>query len=179
MTATASPVLFLDAGMRKLRVASWQEAITDLFLDKVEVIVYYSDDRTIRTVNREFKIPAVVRVLNAFKRERMPVKFSRLNIHLRDDFVCQYCRNRFHTEALTFDHVLPRSRGGKTTWENIVSACKPCNRQKADNTPEEAGMKLLRRPRKPPFLPSITVDIDVRKHPSEWKGFWSDELDQG
>ena len=94
-------------------------------------------------------MPSVVRVLRHFKRDRIRLRFSRLNIYARDAFTCQYCGGRRQTEDLTFDHVTPRSRGGRTAWENIVACCIPCNSEKADRTPAEADMKLLSIPRKP------------------------------
>src|SRR3954462_7181491 len=115
-------VLFLDADWQPLRVESWKRAITDLFLGKVEVIEY-SRDRTIKGVTREYPMPAVVRVLRRFRRDRQAIRFSRLNIYARDAFTCQYCGEQYPSEELTFDHVTPRSRGGRTTWENIVTCC--------------------------------------------------------
>jgi 5-methylcytosine-specific restriction endonuclease McrA len=126
-------------------------------------------------VGRNFPMPSVVRVVRRFKRERIRIRFSRLNIYARDGFTCQYCATRFATEDLTFDHVLPRSRGGQTNWENIVACCVACNAANADRTPEETGMKLVRRPRRPSFLPSITVRMGGTV-PREWQPYWSGEL---
>jgi hypothetical protein len=119
MSAATQPVLFLDAEWRPLRIDSWQDAIAAFFLGKVEV-VEYSRDRTITGVGRSFPLPSVVRVVRRFKRERIRIRFSRLNIYARDGFTCQYCAERFATEDLTFDHVLPRSRGGRTSWLHPV-----------------------------------------------------------
>jgi 5-methylcytosine-specific restriction endonuclease McrA len=88
-------------------------------------------------VGRTFPLPSVVRVVRRFKRDRVRIRFSRLNIYARDGFTCQYCAVRFATEDLTFDHVLPRSRGGVTSWENIVTCCIACNAAKADRTPRK------------------------------------------
>jgi 5-methylcytosine-specific restriction endonuclease McrA len=172
-------VLVLDVGMRPLRVESWQRAICDLFLGKVEVVEwkYHSKDRTIQSAGGAWPMPSIVRVLHQFKRDRVRVKFSRLNIYARDKFTCQFCGQRFASEDLTFDHVVPRSRGGKTTWENIVTACVGCNMQKADRTPAEAKMHLLRQPRKPAYLPAMTVKMDARQLPEEWKPYWTEILD--
>ena len=138
-------VLFLDVDWQPLRVEPWTRAITDLFLGKVEVIEY-SRDRTIKGVTRELPMPAVVRVLRRFRRDRQVIRFSRVNIYTRDRFACQYCGARMDSEDLTFDHVVPRAAGGRTTWENIVACCVPCNHAKANRTPEQAGMRLRRRP---------------------------------
>jgi 5-methylcytosine-specific restriction endonuclease McrA len=169
-------VLVLDVGMRPLRVENWQRAICDLFLGKVEVLEY-SKDRTIQGVSRAWPMPSVVRVLHNFKRDRIRVKFSRLNIYTRDGFKCQFCGHRFESEDLTFDHVIPRSRGGKTTWENIVTACVPCNKQKSDRTPAEAKMRLLKQPRKPAYLPAMAVKMDTRRVPAEWLPYWTTVLE--
>ena len=169
-------VLFLDVDWQPMRVDAWTRAITDLFLGKVEVIAY-SRDRTIKGVDREYPMPAVVRVLRRFRRDRVVIKFSRINIYTRDRFTCQYCGVRFLAEDLTFDHVVPRAAGGRTSWDNIVTACVPCNSSKANRTPREARMALLRRPAKPRFLPIVTVRMDGREVPNEWRPYWSASLD--
>ena len=169
-------VLVLDVGMRPLRVEPWERAICDFFLGKVEV-VEYSRDRTIHSANRSWPMPSVVRVLHYFKRERLQVKFSRINIYTRDGLRCQFCGLPGKTEELTFDHVLPRSRGGRTVWENIVTCCMPCNKYKGDHTPAEAGMRLLKVPKKPAYLPLIIVKMDSRNLPSEWVPYWTTILD--
>src|SRR5262245_29743140 len=119
-------VLFLDIDYRPLRVEHWTRAVIDVCLGKAEV-VEYSRDRTIRGVACEYPMPAVVRVLRRFRRDKLAIRFSRLNIYARDAFTCQYCGQRFLSEDLTFDHVVPRSAGGVTTWDNIVTCCVPCN----------------------------------------------------
>lgn len=167
-----TPVLFLDAEWKPLRVESWERAMTDFFLGKVEV-VEYSRDKKILGVGREFPMPSVVRVLRWFRRDRVRIKFSRLNIYARDGFRCQYCGERFPTEELTFDHVLPRSRGGRTTWENIVTCCVGCNALKADRTPHEADMRPIKTPRKPAYLPSVAVQLGAwTALPPEWRRYW-------
>jgi 5-methylcytosine-specific restriction endonuclease McrA len=170
-------VLFLDNDWQPLRVEPWTRAVTDLFLGKVEVIEH-SRDRTIKTIDREVPMPAVVRVLRRFRRDRQAIRFSRANIYARDAFICQYCGQAQPTEDLTFDHVIPRSAGGKTTWENIVTCCVPCNHGKANRTPQQARMHLRRRPTKPRWLPSITVSMDRRHVPEEWRPYWNVALDR-
>lgn len=171
-------VLVLDCDYRPLRVDDWKRAICDVLIGKQEVIEY-SRDRTIRGVSQAYPMPSVVRVLRRFRRDRIRIKFSRLNIYARDGFVCQYCARRFPTEDLTFDHVVPRSRGGRTSWENIVTACggaDGCNAKKANRTPEQAGMRLVRQPRKPSWLPVVTVRMH-RDIPPEWASYWSGALE--
>jgi 5-methylcytosine-specific restriction endonuclease McrA len=172
----SAAVLFLDVDYRPLRVESWQRAISDLFLGKVEV-VEHSRDRTIQTVSRAVPMPSVVRVVRRFRRDRIRIKFSRLNIYARDGFACQYCGARKPTEDLTFDHVIPRSRGGRTCWENIVTCCVDCNSDKADRTPAEAGLELRARPKKPHYLPTVTVRMGSGPMPAEWLPYWSTALE--
>lgn len=174
----STPVLFLDAEWRPLRIESWQRAITDLFLGKVEVIEY-ARDHSIMCVDGAHPMPSVVRVLRRFRRDKIRIKFSRLNIYTRDAFTCQYCARRFVTEDLTFDHVHPRSRGGKTTWENIVTCCIPCNALKADKTTTEAGMEPRKRPKKPAFLPTMGVRLGrLDQVPPAWRLYWFNELEE-
>jgi 5-methylcytosine-specific restriction endonuclease McrA len=170
-------VLFLDIDWQPLRVEAWTRAITDLFLGKIEV-VEYSRDRTVKGIGREYPMPAVVRVLRRFRRERVGIKFSRLNIYMRDRFTCQYCGERLLAEDLTFDHVVPRSAGGRTTWENIVTACVPCNARKSNRTPRAAKMALRRIPGRPRYLPVVTVRMDGRDVPPEWRPYWSAPLER-
>src|SRR5262245_8358214 len=113
--------LVLSQGYEPVKIVSWQRAITLLFLGKVEVIEEY--DRNIKTTSLVIKIPAVVRLLGVFRRHKKPVKFSRVNIYGRDDYRCQFCGAKKSINELTYDHVLPRAQGGKTTWTNIVTAC--------------------------------------------------------
>lgn len=169
-----SAVLVLDIGYNPLRVQSWQDAITDVFLGKAEV-VHYSADKTIRSVNREWRMPSVVRLVKSFRRDRHRVKLSRINVYARDNFTCQYCGTKGETQSLNLDHVVPRSRGGMTTWENVVCSCIPCNNRKADRTPAQAGMKLLSQPKQPRQVPEIKVPLDKRA-PAEWRYYWKGVL---
>lgn len=173
---SVAAVLYLDVDFRPLRIEPWQRAIADFFTGKTEVIEY-SRDRTIQGVSTTYPMPAVVRVLRRFKRDRIRLKFSRLNIYARDGFTCQYDGKRYATEDLTFDHVQPRSRGGRTEWANIVTCCRDCNSEKADQTPAEAGMTLLRVPKKPHFLPAVMVKMDAKQMPPEWEGYWTNVLE--
>jgi len=112
-------VLLLNITYEPLKIINWKKAITMLFLGKVEVLEEY--DREIHSVSFAIKLPSVVRLLKMVKKPKKPVKFSRQNIYARDRYQCQYCGARFSPEDLTYDHVIPKSRGGKTKWENIVT----------------------------------------------------------
>jgi len=149
-----------------------------LTLQKVEVVEEY--DHEIRSQFLVIKIPAVVRLLRVFRKRKKPVKFSRVNIYGRDDYRCQYCGGKFTMGELTYDHVVPRSQGGKTTWTNIVSACDRCNAKKRDQTPEQAGMKLLKKPVQPVDVPSIVIEVSRRSVPDAWRDYlyWTSALDE-
>lgn len=145
--------LLLNVTYEPMKVISWQRAITLLFLDKAELVEAY--DEVIRSINHAVHKPSVVR-LRRYARQERKVKFSRVNIYRRDAFACQYCGAQPGAAALTLDHVLPRARGGRTEWTNIVTACARCNAQKADRTPEQAAMPLRRRPFKPSAMPMVS-----------------------
>jgi 5-methylcytosine-specific restriction endonuclease McrA len=125
------------------------------------------------------KIPAVVRLLRAFKRFQKPVKFSRVNIYARDRYTCQYCGQVHNITDLTYDHVKPRAQGGKTEWSNIVTACSSCNAKKANRTPEQAGMKLLSKPSRPEWVPALVISVSRKSVPDAWRDYlyWTGELE--
>ncbi|MFH2010146.1 MAG: HNH endonuclease [bacterium] len=168
--------LLLSQSYEPIRVISWKRAFTLLSLGKVEVVEEY--DRAIRTTYLVFKMPSVVRLVNVFRRQKRNVKFSRVNVYARDRYKCQYCGLTETLASLTFDHIIPRSRGGKTTWTNVVAACVPCNHEKANRTPAEAGMKLLKKPTMPQWVPSVTLQISVRSIPDAWTDYlyWTGSL---
>ena len=127
-------------------------------------------DDWIRTVTFVIQVPRVIRLLDYDRIPRNVVKFNRRNVFLRDENRCQYCGKKFGAHHLSLDHVLPRSRGGPSTWDNIVCACLKCNVRKGGRTPQEAGMKLFRSPAKPPRNPSLAHQLSSRKY-SAWKNF--------
>ena len=169
-------VLLLNITYEPLRIINWKKAITLLCLGKVEVIEEYGRD--IHSVSFTIKLPSVVRLLKLVKKPKSPVKFSRQNIYLRDKYRCQYCGLQHPTEDLTYDHVLPKSRGGKTEWENIVTCCIGCNRKKGGRTPNEARMNLVRKPTRPSGVPAIKITIGLRQIPQTWRDYlyWHVEL---
>jgi 5-methylcytosine-specific restriction endonuclease McrA len=169
-------VLLLNISYEPLKIINWKKAITMLCLGKVEVIEEYTKD--IHSISFTIKLPAVVRLLKVVKRNRSPVKFSRQNIYARDRYKCQYCGGKFQAEDLTYDHILPRSRGGKTEWENIVTCCMKCNRKKGGRTPREASMKLIRAPVRPTWVPAVRLTIGFREVPHSWRDYlyWHVEL---
>ena len=168
--------LVLSQSYEPVNIISVRRAITLLFLGKVEVIEEY--DGNVKTTALVIKIPAVVRLLKAFRRHRKPVKFSRVNIYGRDKYACQYCGAKKAISELTYDHVVPRSRGGKTVWTNIATCCSDCNCRKANRTPEEAGMKLRKVPVQPAATPVLIVTISRTSTPDAWRDYlyWTQEL---
>jgi 5-methylcytosine-specific restriction endonuclease McrA len=169
--------LVLSQGYEPVKIVSWQRAITLLFLGKVEVIEEY--DRNIKSTSILIKIPSVVRLLSAIRRRKQPVKFSRVNIYGRDRYACQYCGVKKPIAELTYDHVVPRSQGGKTSWTNIVTACETCNRKKANRTPDQAGMRLLAHPVQPKAMPVLVITVSRESVPDAWRDYvyWTGELD--
>src|ERR1044072_7615811 len=134
--------LLLNAGFERLRIVSWPGAFVLIFQGKVEILEEYT--AAVSTVSQKYKIPAVIRLRRwiHLKRQSPVIRFSRANLYLRDEYRCQYCYKRFPDKELTLDHVVPVVRGGRKTWENIVTACIRCNQRKGDRTPEGMGVRL-------------------------------------
>lgn len=176
MSVDSLKTLVLTQGYEPVKVIPWQRAVTLLSLGKIEVLEEY--DYELRSTFLVVKCPAVVRLLSTFKRHRKPVKFSRVNIFGRDNYKCQYCGVSGKMSELTYDHVVPRSQGGKTTWTNIVTACGTCNGKKAGRTPEQAGMRLKKKPTRPSWMPSMMIRISHRSAPASWRDYlyWTSEL---
>lgn len=151
------------------RILRWQDAITMVYLQKADVVVEYSE--TVRSPSVEMRLPAVIRAHRGQAKVRRGIKFSRLNVFLRDRFTCQYCQARLPASRLSFDHVFPRSAGGKTEWSNIVTSCRPCNTKKGNHTCDEAGMWPLYPPARPRTLPFTPPLIHVNDAPDEWLDF--------
>jgi len=138
------------------------------------------DDDWVRTVSSEIQVPRVIRLVSYDRLPKQTVKFNRRNIFARDHNQCQYCGKKFPTSELSLDHVVPRSQGGGSTWENIVCACVACNVRKGGRTPKEANMHLIRKPEKPKRSPMLNLKLTNRKYQT-WKTFldnayWSVEL---
>ncbi len=145
------PALVLNADYQPLSyfplsLWGWQETVKAIFLDRVATVSHY--DREIRSPNSRFRLPSVVALKQYVPQSHFP-PFTRFNVFLRDRFTCQYCGSRRRAEELTFDHVVPRSRGGITTWSNILTACTRCNLTKGSRLPRECAMTPLKTPRRP------------------------------
>lgn len=177
------PALVLNADFRPLSyfplsLWSWQDAVRAVVSDRVAVVSLY--DREVRSPGWRIRLPSVISLKDYVPVARRPA-FTRFNVFLRDRFACQYCGQGLPVHDLTFDHVVPRSRGGRTTWANVVAACSPCNLRKSDRLPKEAGMMPL----KPPAEPStFTLQEHGRAFPPNylhhsWRDFlyWDSELE--
>ena len=144
-----------------------------------QVRVEINDD-AIGLVDRMIKVPRVILLLAYDRVPKRRIRFSRHNIFARDKNTCQYCGKVYDRKDLNLDHVIPRDRGGPTSWENIVCSCVECNTLKANRTPQEAGMHLIRKPKRPKWRPFVQINFGVYHHDS-WKHFvdlayWNVEL---
>lgn len=161
--------LVLTPWMSPHRIITWSDAICDLITGKIEVLESY--DEIVRSPSVEYFIPSVARLKRHIHPHKKGVKFSRINVMTRDDFQCCYCGKKLPMKELNYDHVVPRIQGGKTVWENIVTSCYPCNDRKSGRTPEQAGMRLLKRPHRPKTLPMTAPSMAFRQVPEEWKPY--------
>jgi len=195
-----SDTLVLNAYYEPVARVPWHRAITLLWesrqaeIDnrnyklKIELVKEYQD-WTVHSASQEWKVPSIIRWVKSTPRRKKAIKFSRENIYLRDGGKCQYCgvglsRDQKSPDCFTYDHVIPRAKGGQTRWENVVTCCIPCNQKKSDKLPNQAGMRLLKVPVKPVKL-TESLRLQVHWHPgmpAEWKNYirtdlyWNDEL---
>jgi 5-methylcytosine-specific restriction endonuclease McrA len=203
-TALSSSVLLLNRLYMAIRVVSAKRAMTLVFRDQAEVVsvengnyLSYDFDNWvevsqahaefepelhdwIRTVRCQIAVPRIIRLLGYDKLPRTSVKLNRRNIFARDHNCCQYCGVRVATSELSIDHVVPRSHGGKTTWDNVVCACTKCNVKKGGRTPVQARMRLKSTPKRPARSPVLTFKMSDSRYAS-WKQFldfayWNVEL---
>lgn len=177
------PALVLNADFRPLSyfplsLWCWQDAVKAVFLDRVSVLSEY--ETAVHSPSVRMRLPSVIALKEFIPAARRPA-FTRFNVFLRDSFACQYCGGEKPTHDLTFDHVIPRSRGGRTTWDNVVTACGPCNLRKGNRLPKECRML----PRLPPRQPtSWELQENGRSFPpnylhESWRDYlyWDAELE--
>lgn len=185
MSIDHCPALVLNADFRPLSyfplsLWSWQETVKAVFLGRVNILSEY--DQTIRSPSFEMRLPSVIALKEYVPGNRRPA-FTRFNVFLRDRFECQYCGTPHPTHELTFDHVIPRSRGGRTSWENVVTACSACNLRKGSHLPREIRMF----PRQTPHEPTtMSLQERGRRYPpgflhTSWRDYlyWDSELETG
>ncbi|MBS1303696.1 HNH endonuclease [Loktanella sp. SALINAS62] len=167
------PALVLNADYRPLSyyplsLWPWQDAVKAAWLDRVQIVSEY--DEVVHSPSTVIRIPSVV-VLKDYVRPQKRVAFTRFNLFLRDEFCCQYCGAK---GDLTFDHVLPRARGGITSWTNVVAACSPCNLRKGSQVLRKSGLTLRRLPRQP--QPSELQNVGRKFPPNHLHESWMDFL---
>ena len=179
------PALVLNADFRPLSyfplsLWSWQEAVKAVFLDRVNIVSEY--ERVVRSPGLSMHLPSVIALKTYIPLARRPA-FTRFNVFLRDRFECQYCGASPGAPELTFDHVVPRSRGGRTVWTNVVGACTACNLRKSDRLPRECGLHPRRAPAEPT---NFELQRNGRAFPpnylhDSWSDFlyWDSELEPG
>ena len=166
MDSSGFVTLKLDAAYRPVGIVEALEALVMCIIGKAKVLEEH--DSVIRSPSKTFKLPAVIVINRVVKYSFLTTRPNRRNICIRDDNTCQYCANVFNYADLTIDHVMPKSRGGKNEWGNLVASCKKCNQKKGSNTPEEAGMKLVKIPKAPKKM-----SLKFKAHS---EGIWKDYL---
>jgi len=164
--------LVLNANYAPLTICSVKRAICLIYLDKVDILEERQE--LVHSPSINMPIPSVIKLRSYLRYNSIEVILSRRNILLRDNFECVYCGTKSRT--LTIDHIIPRERGGPDTWDNLVTACSPCNLKKSNRTPEEAGMVLRKRPIKPNrillFSNNLLMTTDrIGVHICSWKVF--------
>jgi 5-methylcytosine-specific restriction endonuclease McrA len=195
-------VLVLNRLWQAVNVCSVRRALTLLFEGHAQVVFSDGDGsyrtfgfqewrdfsasqphpESIATISFRIRVPRVILLLFFDRLPKQEVKFTRHNIFARDKNTCQYCGQVFDRKDLNLDHVIPRDRGGPTSWENVVCSCISCNTRKANRTPQEAGMRLIRKPKRPKWRPFVQVSFEA-PCPESWKQFidlayWNVELGQ-
>lgn len=161
-----SLVLVLNQSYEPLNLCRIRRAIVLVLHGKAEILENGRGE--LHSATQIFQIPSVIRLVYIVERPHHQRRLTRFEVFNRDRYTCQYCGRQ--TKELTLDHVIPRQRGGKHTWDNVVSACIPCNRCKGGCTPEEAGMKLLHQPR-PPHSDGFYIPYDYLSTHSEWQKY--------
>jgi 5-methylcytosine-specific restriction endonuclease McrA len=193
-------VLVLNRLWQAVNVCTVRRALTLLFQGHAQVVFNSGDDNfqtfnfdqwrdfsvsephpdSIHAISFKIRVPRVIQLILFDRMPKKEVKFTRFNIFERDKNTCQYCGSVCDRNDLNLDHVIPRERGGPTSWENIVCSCIKCNTRKANRTPQEAGMHLIRRPKRPKWRPFVEIHLTLHPHDS-WKHFidlayWNVEL---
>jgi 5-methylcytosine-specific restriction endonuclease McrA len=162
-------VLVLNASYEAINVCNLKRAMKMIF--KGVASTEEVSDREIRSSTNSMKVPLVIRLVNYVHIPHCVVKFSRKNVLARDQHTCQYCHEYFPPPVLTLDHVIPRSRGGGTRWENVVTACKKCNSRKGNRTPHEARMFPKRSPQAPSIISYLHLSRTSRAYDESWKKY--------
>jgi 5-methylcytosine-specific restriction endonuclease McrA len=160
-------VLKLDSSFKPLEIISWEEAFLLTWLNKAWAVEY--SGQWVHSATKAFQVPSIIVLFRYIEEKFFTLPCTRMNIMIRDEKECQYCLNAFRELDLTIDHVIPRSKGGKTVWTNVVMACKPCNQQKRDLLLENTTLRLRRRPQKPSYRSIIKKRIKTSNF--KWKEY--------
>jgi len=159
-------VLLLNSNYEPLNVCNMRRAISLLLLGKAEVLTHR--EAPVQTVRGSLKAPSVLKMRYQVKRPMPQLRLSRHSVLARDNYICQYCGLR--SRELTIDHVVPRWAGGPHTWDNLVACCRKCNLKKGDKTPTQAHMKLARKPKRPHFVPYLSLPTYLRaQNHDDWR----------
>ena len=163
------PVLVLDSSYRPIKQISWKKAMTLYFQEKIEVIKEY-EDTWIRSPRKKFKLPSVIRLIDYIFRLPWGIRLTRTNLYIRDKGQCQYCSKKLNKGRFTLDHVIPKSKGGKTDWNNLVVSCEKCNIKKGDQSLKDVGYSLNQKPCQPK---SGFLFTTLEEAPPDWLDFLS------
>ncbi len=158
--------LLLSSSYQPLRAISWQRALTLVYGKRAEVVEVFDID--LHSPSQVIKMPAVVRLKRYFKRYHYAARFTKTAVMARDRHSCNYCGIRLQNKEVTLDHVIPLSMKGCNDWTNVTVACKHCNQRKGARTPDQAGMKLLKKPVAPTFLLGVDIAFEQNNAPPEW-----------
>jgi len=159
-------VLLLNTTYEPLTVLNPRRALKLLFANKAHIVE--NGHFSVSTVRARIKVPSVIQITYYVRKPYSKPRFSKKAVFMRDSYTCQYCGR--HLPKPTMDHVIPRSKGGKTAWHNVVTACSPCNNKKGDRTIKDAGMRLISQPAEPRYL--IQSDFS-RKHSEKWEKYFN------
>jgi 5-methylcytosine-specific restriction endonuclease McrA len=186
-TGLRSPVLVLNRSYQPVRITDAKQGFSMLYLGRARALdasyepydfhswaarPLAADDEAIGTPRGAIRIPRVLLLLEYKSVPRAPLRLSRRHVYMRDEFTCQYCGNRPGVKELNLDHVVPRSRGGRSTWENLVTSCRVCNLRKGWSTPDECGMRLRKMPVRPSWSMALQLAAQRRRF-AEWEPFLS------
>lgn len=159
-------VLLLNQSYQPLSVISWKKAVCLVYLNKADVVKEYNF--TINSPSLSLSAPCVIRLRLFFSRPKCDVRLTRSNVFARDGWKCVYCNKKFPEYELTTDHVIPKSHGGKNTWENLVCCCKKCNGIKGNKMLKDVGFTLIKTPKKPDWMTFFSKAMLKGKVPNEW-----------
>ncbi|MBT3982719.1 MAG: HNH endonuclease [Bacteriovoracaceae bacterium] len=165
--------LVLDNSFYPVSIVNWQKAMILLVTGRATVVKSY-EEVFIRSIRDEYNLPQILKLMGTFKRH-IEVKFSRFNVYWRDKWTCQYCNERYPKDQLTFDHVMPRCRGGETDWSNVVTCCKDCNCKKGGRLLKDTNFKLKKEPKKPRWVPQMHLRI-TEDDPEDWTHWIPEKL---